>query len=100
MLNFFLNRSKKNGVYERTAIGKLAGSLGLLSNLLLFAGKFIIGLSAQSVSIMADAINSLSDTASSILTLIGFRISLRNQPTVNIHMVMSDLKPSVGLSYL
>lgn len=77
MLNFFLNRSKKNGVYERTAIGKLAGSLGLLSNLLLFAGKFIIGLSAQSVSIMADAINSLSDTASSILTLIGFRISAK-----------------------
>jgi cation diffusion facilitator family transporter len=40
-------------------------------------GKFLIGLSARSVSIMADAINSLSDTVSSFLTLIGFRIAAK-----------------------
>ena len=76
MLRFFLKRMKGNAT-DRTMIGKLAGYLGLLSNALLFVAKFLIGLSAQSVSIMADAINSLSDTASSFLTLIGFRIAAK-----------------------
>ena len=76
MLRFFLKRMKGTG-NDRTRIGKLAGYLGLFSNALLFVGKFLIGLSARSVSIMADAINSLSDTVSSFLTLIGFRIAAK-----------------------
>ncbi|EMF0257693.1 cation transporter [Enterococcus hirae] len=60
---------------ERTKKGIIAGILGLISNMLLFVAKFMIGLFSGSVSIMADAINSLSDTASSILTLVGFKIA-------------------------
>nr|WP_312499163.1 cation diffusion facilitator family transporter [Enterococcus sp.] len=67
--------NRQNGSDDRVAIGVRAGWLGLGSNLVLFIGKFLIGLSAGSVSIMADAINSLTDTASSLLTLIGFRIA-------------------------
>jgi cation diffusion facilitator family transporter len=76
MLHFILKRLKENE-RDRTSVGKLAGYLGLVSNVLLFVGKLLIGLSAQSVSIMADAINSLSDSASSVLTLVGFRIAAK-----------------------
>ncbi|THE15993.1 cation transporter [Enterococcus hirae] len=62
---------------QRTKKGILAGTLGLISNLILFLSKFMIGLISGSVSIMADAINSLSDTASSVLTLIGFKIAAK-----------------------
>ncbi len=41
----------------------------------MFAGKFIAGTIAKSVSITADAFNNLSDAASSIITLLGFRLA-------------------------
>lgn len=79
MVQFLLNRINKRYVKkrQRTKIGELAGILGLISNLLLFIGKFIIGFTAGSVSIMADAMNSLSDFIASILTLIGFRVGAK-----------------------
>ena len=59
----------------RAAVGRLSGIIGILCNLLLFAGKLIVGTLASSVSITADAMNNLSDATSSIVTLIGFRLS-------------------------
>lgn len=59
----------------RSAIGSLSGIVGILCNLLLFAGKLIIGTLTGSVSITADALNNLSDATSSIVTLIGFRLA-------------------------
>jgi len=47
----------------------------VICNLLLFAGKLIIGLAAASVSIVADALNNLSDASSSVITLVGFRMA-------------------------
>ena len=55
----------------------MAGVWGLLTNVILFVAKLMIGLLSGSVSIMADAINSLSDTASSVLTLVGFKIAAK-----------------------
>lgn len=78
MLNFLIHQfSKKNTENERASLGILAGLLGLISNLILFIAKIIIGSISGSVSIMADAINNLSDTASSILTLVGFKIAAK-----------------------
>ena len=79
MVQCLLNRIIKRYVKkrQRTKIGELAGILGLISNLLLFIGKFLIGFTAGSVSIMADAMNSLSDFIASILTLIGFRVGAK-----------------------
>lgn len=59
----------------RTAYGKLAGASGLVANILLFAAKVIAGLLTSSLSVIADAFNNLSDAGSSIVTLIGFRLS-------------------------
>lgn len=59
----------------RAAYGKLAGTVGILGNLLLFAAKLAIGTVSGSVSITADAVNNLSDASSSVVTLLGFRMA-------------------------
>lgn len=59
----------------RAKVGRLSGVVGLLCNLLLFAGKLIIGIISGSVSITADAMNNLSDASSSIITLVGFKLA-------------------------
>ena len=59
----------------RAKIGSLAGFVGIACNLLLFAGKIIVGTLTGSMSITADAMNNLTDASSSIVTLIGFRLA-------------------------
>ena len=59
----------------RTAIGAMAGFVGIGCNLLLFGMKLLVGILAGSVSITADALNNLSDASGSIVTLIGFRVA-------------------------
>ena len=59
----------------RAKYGVLAGIFGIVTNFVLFIIKLIIGLISASISIIADAINNLSDMGSSLLTLVGFKIS-------------------------
>ena len=61
----------------RARVGKLSGIVGILANAVLCAGKLFIGTISGSVSITADAMNNLSDAASSIVTLIGFKLAER-----------------------
>ena len=61
----------------RARVGKRSGILGILANVLLFAGKLVIGTVSGSVSIAADAMNNLSDATSSIVTIVGFRLAER-----------------------
>lgn len=65
--------SKDPKVRER--IGKLAGLVGIATNLFLCAIKITIGLFINSIAIIADGINNLTDTASSAITLIGFKLA-------------------------
>ncbi len=58
-----------------SAIGTLAGATGIACNGLLFFGKLVVGLLAGSLSIIADAVNNLSDASSSLITLLGFRMA-------------------------
>ena len=53
----------------------LAGVTGIVDNVLLFLIKGALGLISGSVSIIADACNNLSDTGSSVITLIGLKLS-------------------------
>ncbi|MDQ9787307.1 cation transporter, partial [Acinetobacter baumannii] len=59
----------------REAYGKLAGIVGVISNIILCAIKVIAGILSSSISIIADGINNLSDATSSIITLVGFKLS-------------------------
>ena len=61
----------------RTAYGSLAGLVGIVSNLLLVAAKLAVGLLSGSVAIIADGLNNLSDAASSVISLAGFKIASR-----------------------
>ena len=61
----------------RTSVGKLGGMVGIICNVLLFLLKLICGLLSGSVSILADAVNNLSDAASSVITLLGFHMAKR-----------------------
>lgn len=61
----------------RAAVGKMSGLVGVVCNILLFAGKLVAGLLAGSVSITADALNNLSDATSSIVTMLGFKLAER-----------------------
>ena len=59
----------------RQAYGVLSGAVGIGLNILLFFGKWLAGMISGSIAITADAFNNLSDAGSSIITLIGFRLS-------------------------
>ena len=59
----------------RSRVGKLSGIIGCLANIALFGLKLAVGTISGSVSITADAMNNLSDATSSIVTLIGFKLS-------------------------
>ena len=59
----------------RAAIGKLAGMTGVVCNLLLAAGKLVLGTLLGSVSVTADGVNNLTDGASSLVTFLGFRMA-------------------------
>ena len=59
----------------RAAVGKLSGVVGIVSNILLFGLKLLVGTISGSVSITADAMNNLSDATSAIVTLVGFKLA-------------------------
>lgn len=61
----------------RTRYGKLAGIVGIVCNVLLSAGKLLAGTLSGAVSITADGLNNLTDAASSLVTLLGFRLAER-----------------------
>ena len=76
LLRLFIKNYKNSDCPQvRTAIGAMAGYVGICCNVLLFGLKLLVGLLAGSVSIMADALNNLSDASGSIVTLIGFRVA-------------------------
>ena len=59
----------------REKYGALSGTVGILLNLALCLGKFLAGVMTASVSVTADAFNNLSDAATSVVTLVGFRLA-------------------------
>ena len=62
---------------DRAAYGTLGSVTGIICNILLSVMKFIIGTFSHSVAITADAVNNLSDTASSVISLLSAKISSR-----------------------
>ncbi len=59
----------------RSACGKMAGFVGIVCNLILFAIKLLAGILSGSVSVTADAMNNLSDASGSLVTLLGFKLA-------------------------
>lgn len=72
---FIKNQEDVENPKVRQAYGVLCGTVGIVLNMLLFAGKWLAGFLSGSIAITADAFNNLSDAGSSVLTLIGFHLS-------------------------
>ena len=80
MTNLIIRTFIKN--YDQTEDGKvreqygvLAGILGICCNLLLFLVKLSVGLIINSVAVISDAFNNMSDMGSSVVTIIGVKLS-------------------------
>ena len=94
----------------RTAYGVLASIVGIFCNVLLFIVKFIVGSLMNSISIVADGFNNLSDAGSSIISFVG--VKMANKPADEEHpfghgrmeyiaaLVVAFLVIEVGLSFL
>jgi len=72
---FVLNYEQIHDSKVRARYGILAGSVGIIANLLLFVFKLTAGVLSGAVSIIADAFNNLSDAGSSVVTLLGFKMA-------------------------
>ena len=76
------NKNYKDPTVRRS-YGILCSVTGIAFNVILFIAKFVLGLVTCSLAIQADSFNNLSDAGSSILSLLGFRISSRKPTDAN-----------------
>ena len=67
------DRTQDPGV--RAAYANLACVAGILCNVLLFAAKVTVGWMINSISVMADGFNNLSDAASSVISFVGVKMA-------------------------
>ena len=77
MTKYLLKLFTKNldSQHARSAIGQRSGVVGIVCNICLFFAKLLAGLLSGAVSVMADAMNNLTDATSSVVTLLGFKMS-------------------------
>lgn len=59
----------------RVRVGRFAGIVGIIANLILFGVKIACGLLCGSISIIADSLNNLSDAGSNVLTVVGYNVT-------------------------
>lgn len=72
---FIANYEDVKNPLVRESYGRFSSILGIICNALLSSSKILVGIIFNSVSITADGINNLSDAASSVVTLVGFKLA-------------------------
>ncbi|MBU3189327.1 cation diffusion facilitator family transporter [Clostridium bowmanii] len=75
---FIKNYEDTSNKKVRDSYGYLGGVVGIIVNLLLFITKLFVGVILNSIAVTADAFNNLSDVASSVITILGFKLA--NKP--------------------
>ena len=71
--NYFVPNTKESAQTYRTKIGVFQGWISVLVNSILFILKLVIGLMVGAVSVIADAVHTLSDVVSSVIVIWGFK---------------------------
>ena len=74
---FIKDRENISNIRVREKYGMLSSGVGIACNLLLFGVKYLIGTLSGSISVISDAFNNLSDGASCIVTMIGYRVAAK-----------------------
>lgn len=84
LIGKYVIKRQKTGVSEnltRQIYGTICSIVGIMLNIMMFAGKYIAGIISGSIAITADAFNNLSDAGSSFITLVGFRFAGKKPDT-------------------
>ena len=74
---FIKDSEKVNDKKVRESYGVLSGILGIICNVFLFVVKLVLGLSINSIAVISDAFNNLSDMGTSVITIFGAKLSSR-----------------------
>jgi len=94
----------------RTRYGQFAGMVCIVCNVLLCVGKAMVGVAVGSISIVADAVNNLSDASSNIVSMLGFKLA--SKPADNHHpfghgrfeylagLTVSVLEAAIGINLI
>ena len=72
---FIKDSDRVNDPTVRKCYGTLSSVVGIICNILLFIAKYIIGTLSNSISIVSDAFNNLSDCAGCLVTLLGYKMA-------------------------
>lgn len=72
---FIKNYEDTKNPVVRYKHGLVAGIFGIISNVILCVFKLIVGIIGNSITVIADAVNNLSDAGSSAVTVFGFKLS-------------------------
>lgn len=75
LIKLFIKDNDVNNLKTRGKYGILSSATGVVVNILLSIVKLVIGIIANSISIISDALNNITDVGSSVVTMIGFKIS-------------------------
>ena len=79
LIKAFINDSEDiTNTRVREKYGVLSGIIGIICNIILFSTKLIIGILINSIAVITDAFNNLSDCASSTITIVGAKMSNRS----------------------
>ena len=72
---FIKNSNDTRRKKVRSDYGYLGGIVGIVVNIFLFLIKLSVGLFVNSIAVIADAVNNLSDVGASMVTIFGFKLS-------------------------
>ncbi len=75
IINTFIRNNNLTDSEQRQKYATVSSIVGIISNIFLSLSKMICGILFSSISILGDGINNLSDSGSSIITLVGFKMS-------------------------
>lgn len=75
LIKLFIKDKDTEKPETRAKYGMLSSITGIIVNILLSIVKLVIGIFANSISIISDALNNVTDAGSSIVTMIGFKVS-------------------------
>ncbi len=75
---FIKNKDEVEAQNVRSAYVTLASVIGILLNVMLFVGKLVFGILAGSMSMVADAFNNITDAGSSVVSFVGFKLSVKH----------------------
>ena len=75
LIKLFIKDNDVSNLETRGKYGMLSSATGIVVNILLSIVKLVIGIIANSISIISDALNNITDVGSSVVTMIGFKIS-------------------------